>query len=126
MTELAKKQGVKSFVGLQDRMSPTFAKVNLGPRLRVRFLIRSDIEANVECLFQAKEIVRSGVLGRITSTTVLGMDSQLMNFPEKARYINGPTSGLSIYFPFASLLQTTCFSFPLVHAYHNFQRLDSA
>ncbi|KAI4256663.1 MAG: hypothetical protein L6R42_006089 [Xanthoria sp. 1 TBL-2021] len=64
MAELAKKQGVRYFVGLQARMSPAFAK-----------------------------IVQSGVLGRITSTTVLGSDSQLMNFPEKARYINDPTSG---------------------------------
>jgi len=43
--------------------------------------------------FQAKEIVTSGVLGRITSTTVLGIDSELLNLPEKNRYINDPTSG---------------------------------
>ncbi|KAL8862253.1 MAG: hypothetical protein Q9178_001262 [Gyalolechia marmorata] len=70
MAALAREQGVKSFVGLQARMQPAFVK--------------------------AREIVQSGVLGRITSTTVLGIDSQLMNIPEKGRYINDPTSGASI------------------------------
>ncbi|KAL8782073.1 MAG: hypothetical protein Q9213_005745 [Squamulea squamosa] len=70
MAQMAKKMGVRTFVGLQARMQPAFVK--------------------------AKEIVQSGVLGRITSTTILGIDNQLLDFPEKARYINDPTSGASI------------------------------
>ncbi|CAO1600106.1 transcription regulator gal80 [Xanthoria calcicola] len=70
MAELAKKQGVRNYVMLQARTQPVFVK--------------------------AKEMVQSGVLGRITSTTVLGSDSQLMNLPEKARYVNDPASGVSM------------------------------
>ncbi|KAL8755293.1 MAG: hypothetical protein Q9184_004837 [Pyrenodesmia sp. 2 TL-2023] len=70
MNSLAKKQGVKNYVGLQARMQAPFVK--------------------------AREIVASGALGRVTSTTVLGIDSALMDFPEKARYINDPNSGASI------------------------------
>ncbi|KAL8685008.1 MAG: hypothetical protein Q9218_008023, partial [Villophora microphyllina] len=66
MAKLAKKQGVRNFVGLQARMQPAMVK--------------------------AREIVASGVLGRITSTTILGIDSQLLNLPEKARYVNDPNS----------------------------------
>ncbi|KAL8708110.1 MAG: hypothetical protein Q9220_006964 [cf. Caloplaca sp. 1 TL-2023] len=69
MAALAKKQGVKTYVCLQARLQPVMVK--------------------------AKEIIASGALGRITSTTVLGMDSSLMNLPEKARYINDPNSGAS-------------------------------
>ncbi|KAI4279830.1 MAG: hypothetical protein L6R38_004947 [Xanthoria sp. 2 TBL-2021] len=60
------------------------------------FVRRLDVSIDV-VRFQAREIVQSDVLGRITSTTVLGSDSQLMNFPEKVRYINDPASGVSIY-----------------------------
>ncbi|KAL8837880.1 MAG: hypothetical protein Q9170_002355 [Blastenia crenularia] len=70
MAALAKKQGVKTYVGLQARVQPVMIKV--------------------------KEIISSGALGRITSTTVLGIDSQLLNLPEKARYVNDPTCGASI------------------------------
>ncbi|KAI4196557.1 MAG: hypothetical protein LQ350_006489 [Teloschistes chrysophthalmus] len=70
MTSLAKEKGVKTYVGLQARVQSAMLK--------------------------AKEIVSSGVLGRITSSTVLGIDSQLLNFPEKARYVNDPNSGASI------------------------------
>lgn len=58
------------------------------------FVRRLDVSIDV-VRFQAREIVQSDVLGRITSTTVLGSDSQLMNFPEKVRYINDPASGTS-------------------------------
>ncbi|KAL8768186.1 MAG: hypothetical protein Q9209_005494 [Squamulea sp. 1 TL-2023] len=71
MAQMAKKMGVRNFVGLQARMQPAYVK--------------------------AKEIVQSGVLGRITSTMVLGIDNKLLDFPEKARYINDPTSGTSAF-----------------------------
>ncbi|KAI4099116.1 MAG: hypothetical protein L6R37_006109 [Teloschistes peruensis] len=67
VTSLAKEKGVKTYVGLQARVQSAMLK--------------------------AKEIVSSGVLGRITSSTVLGIDSQLLNLPEKARYVNDPNSG---------------------------------
>ncbi|KAL8718460.1 MAG: hypothetical protein Q9225_004408 [Loekoesia sp. 1 TL-2023] len=70
MAALAKKQGVKTYVGLQARVQPVMIKV--------------------------RDIVSSGALGRITSTTILGIDSQLHNLPEKARYVNDPDSGASI------------------------------
>ncbi|KAL8948197.1 MAG: hypothetical protein Q9222_005588 [Ikaeria aurantiellina] len=69
MAALAKKQGVRTYVCLQARLAPVMVK--------------------------AKEIIDSGALGRITSTTMLGMDSSLMNLPEKARYINDPNSALT-------------------------------
>lgn len=69
-------------------------------------------------------MVQSGVLGRITSTTVLGSDSQLMNLPEKARYVNDPASGTSASFPFhLSALgrpPRSSFGFPSTHpVYHS-------
>ncbi|KAI4091317.1 MAG: hypothetical protein LQ344_004176 [Seirophora lacunosa] len=70
MASLAKKQGVNTYVCLQARLQPAFVKV--------------------------KEIVASGALGRVISTTVLGTDSQMMDVPEKARYANDPSSGASI------------------------------
>ncbi|KAL8934218.1 MAG: hypothetical protein Q9216_006021 [Gyalolechia sp. 2 TL-2023] len=70
LAALAKKQGVKTYVGLQARVQSVMVKV--------------------------KELVSSGALGRITSTTVLGTDSGLLNLPEKARYVNDPNSGASI------------------------------
>ncbi|KAL8972463.1 MAG: hypothetical protein Q9197_002756, partial [Variospora fuerteventurae] len=70
MAALAKKQGVKTYVCLQARCQPAFVKV--------------------------KELVASGALGRIISTTVLGIDSSMIHLPEKARYINDPDSGASM------------------------------
>ncbi|KAL8731700.1 MAG: hypothetical protein Q9181_004221, partial [Wetmoreana brouardii] len=70
MATLAKKQGVKTYVSLQGRVQPAMRK--------------------------AKEIISSGALGRITSTTVLGIESTLLNLPEKARYVNDPNSGASV------------------------------
>ncbi|KAL9583314.1 MAG: hypothetical protein Q9203_005132, partial [Teloschistes exilis] len=66
VARLAKEKGVKTYVGLQARVQSAMLK--------------------------AKEIVSSGVLGRITSSTVLGIDNQLLNLPEKARYVNDPNS----------------------------------
>ncbi|KAL8652189.1 MAG: hypothetical protein Q9210_002824 [Variospora velana] len=73
MAALAKKQGVKTYVCLQTRLQPALVK--------------------------AKELVASGALGRIISTTVLGIDSQMIDFPEKARYINDPDSAQSPTLP---------------------------
>lgn len=70
MAALAKKQGVKTYVGLQARVSAPMLK--------------------------AKELVSSGALGRITSVTVLGADGGLLNLPDKVKYINDPDSGASI------------------------------
>ncbi|KAL9026197.1 MAG: hypothetical protein Q9196_005099 [Gyalolechia fulgens] len=70
MAALATKQGVKTYVGLQGRVQGAMVKV--------------------------KELVSSGALGRITSTTILGTDGGLLNLPEKVRIVNEPGSGASI------------------------------
>ena len=70
LAALAKKQGVKTAVGLQARLLPSVQK--------------------------AKEIIDSGALGRITGTTVVGSISILMNFPVKNSYINDPKSGANL------------------------------
>lgn len=101
MAELAKKQGVRSFVGLQARMSPAFVKVNFGLDPMLLCVVW---KFQLTWYVSGERIVQSGILGRITSTTVLGSDSHLKNFPEKARYINDPASGTSTYFPSISLL----------------------
>ncbi|KAL9605620.1 MAG: hypothetical protein Q9179_001199 [Wetmoreana sp. 5 TL-2023] len=79
MAALARKQGVKTYVGLQARVQPAMVK--------------------------AKEIISSGALGRIISTTILAIESKLLNLPEKGRYVNDPNSGASIIsIPFAHTL----------------------
>lgn len=67
LAALAKKQGVKTAVGLQARLLPSIQK--------------------------AKQIIDSGALGRITGTTVAISSSVLMKFPEKTRYMNDPKQG---------------------------------
>ncbi|KAL8658540.1 MAG: hypothetical protein Q9226_000915 [Calogaya cf. arnoldii] len=67
MVDMVKRMGVRNFVGLQLRMQPAYVK--------------------------AREIVQSGILGRTISTTVLKIDNKLLDLPEKARYVNDPTSG---------------------------------
>lgn len=67
LAALAKKQGVKTAVGLQVRLLPSIQK--------------------------AKQIIDSGALGRITGTTVAISSSILMKFPEKTRYMNDPKQG---------------------------------
>ena len=70
LAALAKKQGVKSAVGLQARFLPSIQK--------------------------AKEIIDSGVLGRIIGSTVVASLNMLMNMAEKNSYINDPKQGANI------------------------------
>lgn len=67
LAALAKKQGVKTAIGLQARLLPSVQK--------------------------AKQIIDSGALGRITGTTVAVSSSMLLKFPEKYSYLNDPQSG---------------------------------
>lgn len=67
---LAKKQGVKTAVGLQARLLPSVQK--------------------------AKSIINSGALGRITGTTLIGSGSLFINMPVKNSYINDPKSGANL------------------------------
>lgn len=67
LAALAKKQGVKTAVGLQARLLPSVQK--------------------------AKQIIDSGALGRITGTTVAISSSMLLKFPEKYSYLNDPKQG---------------------------------
>ncbi|KAL9603569.1 MAG: hypothetical protein Q9219_001072 [cf. Caloplaca sp. 3 TL-2023] len=80
MAALAKKQGVKTYVGLQARVQPVFVKTKGLKRVAL----------------QVRDIVSSGALGRISSVSVLGVDNQLFHMPEKGRYVNDPNSGASI------------------------------
>ena len=70
LAALAKKQGVKTAVGLQARLLPSVQK--------------------------AKEIIDSGALGRITGTTLVASHSILMNLPEKNSYLNDPKQGANL------------------------------
>lgn len=70
LAALAKKQGVKTAVGLQSRLHPSIQK--------------------------AKEIIDSGALGRITGTTLLGVNSVLGKMSEKNSYINNPALGANL------------------------------
>lgn len=67
LAALAKKQGVKTAVGLQARLLPAVQK--------------------------AKQIIDSGALGRIIGSTVAISSSMLVKFPEKYNYINDPKQG---------------------------------
>ncbi|KAM0798398.1 hypothetical protein BDR22DRAFT_809112 [Usnea florida] len=70
LAALAKKQGVKTAVGLQMRLLPSVQK--------------------------AKSIIDSGALGRITGTSLITSNSILANMPVKNSYVNDPTSGAGI------------------------------
>lgn len=70
LAALAKKQGVKTAVGLQARLLPSVQK--------------------------AKSIIDSGALGRIIGTTLISSSSLLMNFPVKNSYLNDPKSGANL------------------------------
>lgn len=77
LASLARKQGVKTSVGLQARFQPSMVKV--------------------------KEIVDSGALGRIVSTTVFGADNLLDAMPARLKYFNNPDVGWLTLFPLFSL-----------------------
>ncbi|KAL9637562.1 MAG: hypothetical protein Q9164_002122 [Protoblastenia rupestris] len=84
MAALAKQQGVKTAVGLQARLSPMIQK--------------------------AKEIIESGALGRIVSTTLVGTMSALQSMPEKASYFNDPKSGANfVSIPVSHVIDPFCY-----------------
>lgn len=70
LAALAKKQGVKTAVGLQVRLLPSVRK--------------------------AKSIIDSGSLGRIIGTTLIASGSMVLNLPEKSNYINDRNSGANM------------------------------
>lgn len=70
LAALAKKQGVKTAVGLQARFLPSVQK--------------------------AKSIIDSGALGRIVGTTVISSSSFALNITVKNSYINDPKSGANL------------------------------
>ncbi len=88
MAALAKNMGIKTVVGLQARQAPSIRKVQMRSPLlstdSIRWLI---------WLIQAKEIIMSGALGRILSTSVIGYDSSFNRLPEKAMAFQDPSSG---------------------------------
>lgn len=70
LAALAKKQGVKTAVGLQARLLPSVQK--------------------------ARSIIDSGALGRIVGTTIIASGSFLMTVPAKSSYLNDPKSGANL------------------------------
>ena len=70
LAALAKKQGVKTAVGLQSRLLPSVQK--------------------------AKEIIDSGALGRITGTTLIASSSFVLTLSAKNAYINDGKSGANL------------------------------
>ena len=70
LAALAKKQGVKTAVGLQVRLIPSIQK--------------------------AKSIIDSGALGRIIGTTIIASSSFVLNLAEKSSYLNDPKNGANL------------------------------
>ncbi|KAL9611681.1 MAG: hypothetical protein Q9167_003676 [Letrouitia subvulpina] len=94
LASLAKKQGVKTSVGLQARFQPFMVKV--------------------------KEIVDSGALGSIVSTTVFGADNFLNAMPDRLKYFNSPDIGTSLVsIPVAHTLD------PILHILGEFRSLNA-
>ncbi|KAL9047129.1 MAG: hypothetical protein Q9214_000220 [Letrouitia sp. 1 TL-2023] len=94
LASLAKKLGVKTSVGLQARYQPSMVKV--------------------------KEIVDSGALGRIVSTTVFGADNFLDAMPDRLKYSNNPDVGTSLLsIPVAHTLD------PILHILGEFKSLNA-
>lgn len=84
LAALAKKQGVKTAVGLQARLLPSVQK--------------------------AKSIIDSGALGRIIGTTIIASSSMLMNFPAKSSYFIDPKSGADmVTIPTIHALDPLCY-----------------
>ena len=84
LAALAKKQGVKTAVGLQSRLVPSVQK--------------------------AKSIIDSGALGRIIGTTIIASSTMLMNTPAKNSYLNDPKSGANmVTIPTIHTLDPLCY-----------------
>ncbi|KAK3176113.1 hypothetical protein OEA41_007435 [Lepraria neglecta] len=84
LAALAKKQGVKTVVGLQARLTPSILK--------------------------AKEIIDSGALGRIITTSIVASTSLFQKLDAKNSYINDPKNGVNfITIPTAHALDPLCF-----------------
>lgn len=103
MAALAKSMGVKTVVGLQARQSPSIQKVQMPSPLllpdSIRWLIKD---------IQAKEIIMSGALGRILSTSLVGYDSVINKLPEKAIVFQDPANGRYITLPVSNFSRTMC------------------
>lgn len=84
LAALAKKQGVKTAVGLQARLVPSVQK--------------------------AKSIIDSGALGRITGTTLIGSSSLFINMSVKNSYTNDPKNGANfLTIPTLHALDPLCY-----------------
>ena len=86
MTALAKKQGVKTAVGLQARLAPIMLKVC---DMQMAWCPAGDID-NPQ---GQGEIIDSAALGHLNSTTLTATTSRILRLPEKALCFNNPTSG---------------------------------
>ena len=103
MAALAKEMGVRTAVGLQARQAPSVQKVWDISLHKLRTYMA---EANaIFVLLQAKEIIASGALGRITSTSLVVYDSAFNTLPEKAMIFTDLSNGD----PFTSLVNPFIF-----------------
>ena len=91
MAALAKKQGVKTMVGLQLRLNPVFLKVS--PFEQHPCLNASNTLIKRP---QAKELIDSGAIGRILNTTLITSTSIYDKLPDRSEYINDPKNGKPI------------------------------
>ncbi|KAL9128788.1 MAG: hypothetical protein Q9217_002597 [Psora testacea] len=91
LAAFAKKQGVKTVVGLQARLAPIMLK-------------------HVDKPGKAREIIDSGALGRILSTSLVATMSMFHNFSEKNSYVNDPNAGVNLVsVPVMHTLDPLCF-----------------
>ncbi|KAK4693820.1 hypothetical protein P7C71_g3650, partial [Lecanoromycetidae sp. Uapishka_2] len=70
LAALAKKQGVKTLIGLQSRLAPSIRK--------------------------AKELIDSGALGRITTTNIVTSNSMFNTISARSLYMNDPRNGANL------------------------------
>ena len=116
LAKLAKTQGVKTVVGIQGRLHPVFQKVRTGMLIRLSFqrtisaalgafvywkstylrVLRSPSLVTKDWAYphsQAKQIIDSGELGRIVSTSLVTTSSMLYQLKAKYAMLLDPSSG---------------------------------
>ena len=93
LAALARQQGVKTVVGLQARQTPAVLKVSFATIIAPSNDVVSFSGRPTETNEQAKEIIKSGALGRITNTTLVASSSMLYDLKPKYAAMNYPESG---------------------------------
>ena len=111
MTALAQKQGVKTVVGLQARQQAAVLKVR-------NYLSMFQGLSRLTSGPQAKEIIDSGKLGRVITTSVVNSSSAIYTIPPKNAYLMDPTSGANfVSIPVSHTLDPVLFTLGSEFAY---------